>query len=241
MRLLATSPNVAIPGPYPYEKKYFAYLWRWSRLLERRDKSEWWTYIDLSLADVRVDEVAHGAATLVLGPHARPGRPDVQADVRRRLGRVLAACHRPGACRSRRSRGGRPVLRREAPGHAADRSRTSSHPTCGCWSSSAIPGTCTSRFWPSTPSARARAGRSSRRRGRPRGNRRRSASIASSTGSAPACAGSPRSRAPGPSRSSVTRTSSPTSRGRRGGSRTGSRSGSIPTRPRATRSCASCT
>src|SRR5215208_3661513 len=48
MRLLATSPSFAIPGPYPYEKKYFAYLWRWSRLLERRDKSEWWTYIDLT-------------------------------------------------------------------------------------------------------------------------------------------------------------------------------------------------
>jgi hypothetical protein len=48
MRLLRTSPGVAIPGPYPYEKKYFAYLWRWSRLLERRDKSEWWTYIDLT-------------------------------------------------------------------------------------------------------------------------------------------------------------------------------------------------
>ena len=48
LRLLATSPNIAIPGPYPYEKKYFAYLWRWSRLLERRDKSEWWTYIDLT-------------------------------------------------------------------------------------------------------------------------------------------------------------------------------------------------
>jgi hypothetical protein len=48
MRLLGTSPNVAIPGPYPFEKKYFAYLWRWSRMLERRDKSEWWTYIDLT-------------------------------------------------------------------------------------------------------------------------------------------------------------------------------------------------
>jgi hypothetical protein len=48
MRLLATSPNVAIPGPYPYEKKYFAYLWRWSRLLERRDKSLSWSYLDLS-------------------------------------------------------------------------------------------------------------------------------------------------------------------------------------------------
>jgi len=40
MRLLATSPNVAIPGPYPYEKKYFAYLWRWSRLLTRPDWNE---------------------------------------------------------------------------------------------------------------------------------------------------------------------------------------------------------
>lgn len=48
MRLLATSASVSIPGPYPYEKKYFAYLWRWSRMLERRDKSEWWTYIDLT-------------------------------------------------------------------------------------------------------------------------------------------------------------------------------------------------
>jgi hypothetical protein len=48
MRLLRTSSGIAIPGPYPYEKKYFAYLWRWARLLERRDKSEWWTYIDLT-------------------------------------------------------------------------------------------------------------------------------------------------------------------------------------------------
>ena len=48
MRLLRSSPAIAVPGPYPYEKKYFAYLWRWSRLLERRDQSEWWTYIDLT-------------------------------------------------------------------------------------------------------------------------------------------------------------------------------------------------
>ena len=31
-------------------------------------------------------------------------------------------------------------------------------PTCGCWSSCAIPATCTSRFTPSTPSGRVRAG-----------------------------------------------------------------------------------
>ncbi len=48
MRLLATSPQIAVPGGYPYERKYFAYLWRWSRLLERRDKSELWTAGDLS-------------------------------------------------------------------------------------------------------------------------------------------------------------------------------------------------
>jgi hypothetical protein len=47
MRLLATSPEIAAPGPYPYEMKYFAYLWRWSRLLERRDKSDLWTEGDL--------------------------------------------------------------------------------------------------------------------------------------------------------------------------------------------------
>jgi hypothetical protein len=48
MRLLRTSPAIAVPGPYPYEKKYFAYLWRWSRMLERRDKSASWTSFDLA-------------------------------------------------------------------------------------------------------------------------------------------------------------------------------------------------
>jgi hypothetical protein len=48
MRLLATSPEIVAPGPYPYEKKYFAYLWRWSRLLERHDKSALWTDGDLA-------------------------------------------------------------------------------------------------------------------------------------------------------------------------------------------------
>lgn len=35
MRLLATSPEVAMERSYPFEHKYFAYLWRWSRLLDR--------------------------------------------------------------------------------------------------------------------------------------------------------------------------------------------------------------
>jgi hypothetical protein len=61
MRLLATSPQIAAPGPYPYEKKYFAYLWRWSRLLERRDKSDLWTDGDLA-------SLAQEAGKPLIGP-----------------------------------------------------------------------------------------------------------------------------------------------------------------------------
>jgi hypothetical protein len=35
MRLLATSPQIALGTRYPYEHRYFTYLWRWSRLLDR--------------------------------------------------------------------------------------------------------------------------------------------------------------------------------------------------------------
>lgn len=38
MRLLASSPQIAVGGGYPYEHKYFAYLFRWSHLIE---KTEW--------------------------------------------------------------------------------------------------------------------------------------------------------------------------------------------------------
>jgi hypothetical protein len=38
MRLLASSPQIAIERSYPYEAKYFSYLWRWSRLVERQDR-----------------------------------------------------------------------------------------------------------------------------------------------------------------------------------------------------------
>ena len=38
MRLLASSPEIAVSGGYPYEHKYFAYLYRWSRLSEQ---TEW--------------------------------------------------------------------------------------------------------------------------------------------------------------------------------------------------------
>ena len=37
MALLATSPRIVIDQRYPYERRYFTYLWRWSRLLSRTD------------------------------------------------------------------------------------------------------------------------------------------------------------------------------------------------------------
>jgi hypothetical protein len=40
MRLLGSSPQVAVGGTYPFEHKFFAYVWRWSRLLTRSDWSE---------------------------------------------------------------------------------------------------------------------------------------------------------------------------------------------------------
>jgi Sulfotransferase family len=40
MRLLGSSAQIAVGGAYPFEQKYFAYLWRWSRLLASRDWDE---------------------------------------------------------------------------------------------------------------------------------------------------------------------------------------------------------
>ncbi|MGH2988394.1 MAG: sulfotransferase domain-containing protein [Solirubrobacterales bacterium] len=37
MALLATSTAVVVDEKYPYERRYFTYLWRWSRLLSRTD------------------------------------------------------------------------------------------------------------------------------------------------------------------------------------------------------------
>jgi hypothetical protein len=37
MALLATSPWIVTDDKYPYERRYFTYLWRWSRLLSRTD------------------------------------------------------------------------------------------------------------------------------------------------------------------------------------------------------------
>jgi Sulfotransferase family len=37
MALLATSPWIVTDDRYPYERRYFTYMWRWSRLLSRTD------------------------------------------------------------------------------------------------------------------------------------------------------------------------------------------------------------
>jgi hypothetical protein len=43
MRLLRSSPQIAVGGVYPFEQKLFQYLWRWSRLLTRPewDRHAW--------------------------------------------------------------------------------------------------------------------------------------------------------------------------------------------------------
>ncbi len=40
MRLLGSSPQIAVEMSFPYERKYFAYLWRWAQLLDREDWPE---------------------------------------------------------------------------------------------------------------------------------------------------------------------------------------------------------
>lgn len=37
MGLLASSPQIAVEPVYPFERKYFAYLWRWAQVIERGD------------------------------------------------------------------------------------------------------------------------------------------------------------------------------------------------------------
>jgi glycosyltransferase involved in cell wall biosynthesis len=40
MKLLGSSPQVAVEMAFPYERKYFAYLWRWAHLLDHEDWPE---------------------------------------------------------------------------------------------------------------------------------------------------------------------------------------------------------
>jgi len=61
MRLLGSSPQVAVGGTYPYEHKFFAYLWRWSRLLDRPDWDDGeWDTNDLGSIDQENDRSTLG-------------------------------------------------------------------------------------------------------------------------------------------------------------------------------------
>ena len=55
MRLLGSSPQIAVEMSFPYERKYFAYLWRWAQLLDREDwpEQQWGPKVLGSLTQVR--------------------------------------------------------------------------------------------------------------------------------------------------------------------------------------------
>jgi len=55
MRLLGSSPQIAVEMSFPYERKYFAYLWRWAQLLDREDwpEQQWGPSALGSLTQVR--------------------------------------------------------------------------------------------------------------------------------------------------------------------------------------------
>ena len=80
MRLLATSPQIAVEDVYPYERKYFAYLWRWAQVVDRVEwpEEEWGPEALGSLDELR-------SAALVGPPpwqprpliDPRPGEPEL--------------------------------------------------------------------------------------------------------------------------------------------------------------------
>jgi hypothetical protein len=62
MALLGSAPEIAIDDRYPYEQRYFTYLWRWSRLLGRTDwPAALWTKDDMV-------SIAQEQAPALLGP-----------------------------------------------------------------------------------------------------------------------------------------------------------------------------
>jgi hypothetical protein len=62
MALLGTSPWIVTDDQYPYERRYFTYLWRWSRLLSRTDwPGALWGKDD-------VVSIAQERASALLGP-----------------------------------------------------------------------------------------------------------------------------------------------------------------------------
>jgi hypothetical protein len=126
MRLLCTSPHVVVDDQYPYERKYFNYLWHWSRLLDRGESpSESWGSSSLAAISQEWHVPLLRAAAVAPPPAVRAGprrRVHVAAVLPARMGRVLTSC---GSCHGRRSGGRWPgrLLRREAPRHLDARPR----------------------------------------------------------------------------------------------------------------------
>jgi len=73
MKLLGSSPQIAMEMSFPYERKYFAYLWRWAHLLDREDwpEGQWGPQGLGSLTQMR----SHG----VLGPPPWLPRPLIRS------------------------------------------------------------------------------------------------------------------------------------------------------------------
>ncbi len=73
MKLLGSSPQIAMEMSFPYERKYFAYLWRWAHLLDREDwpEGQWGPHGLGSLTQMR----SHG----VLGPPPWLPRPLIRS------------------------------------------------------------------------------------------------------------------------------------------------------------------
>ena len=132
MRLLHSSPQIAVEGPYPYERKYFAYLVRWARLLDRPDwPDEEWSADDLG-------SLAQENSAALIGPPPWNPRRGFEPGPRWRAALRPSACASPGA-NSRAGRRWRPpgrsearprlqVLRREAPQHPPGRPRRAPAP-----------------------------------------------------------------------------------------------------------------
>lgn len=74
MKLLASSPQIAVEMSFPFERKYFAYFWRWAQLLDREDwpEGDWGPQGLGSLTQMRTHTV--------IGPPPWVPRPLIASD-----------------------------------------------------------------------------------------------------------------------------------------------------------------
>ena len=118
MRLLASSPQIAVGGGYPYEHKYFAYLYRWAHLIEKTGGRGRCGTRAPGHADAGEADAADGRASLEGARAARSGAGRgavLRLCVSGALGGVLSPGHRPDPRSAQAAGRRRPLLRREAP------------------------------------------------------------------------------------------------------------------------------